>query len=197
MWAYTLQSWLLRPLTDAGDSMLSSMEDSGARPSRASPQMRAPLSAPLPASPAEARAAPALSEPSSEAAARSTSIASPAAFGAGPGLALWADRVIAECSGVFVYIVTTAEDAAYSAASLALAPAAPGRFRRVGQSFGKWEVLWIADDWSGLEPEVWLRSGSDVCRATLSGNPARARAAAKDAARAARKRPVRKRRRRR
>lgn len=84
-----------------------------------------------------------------------------------------------ECKGVFVYIVTTfEEEPSASAASLARSPTAPGRFRRVGQSFGDWELLWIADDWSGVNPAVWLRRDREVCRAELAGNPARARAAA-------------------
>ncbi len=78
-----------------------------------------------------------------------------------------------ECNDVFVYIVSTSEAPAASAASLAVGKASPARFRRPGQSIGDWEVLAITDDWSGVNPGVWLLKDDAVCRAELAGNPAR------------------------
>jgi hypothetical protein len=80
------------------------------------------------------------------------------------------------CSGVFVYIVTVAEQAPYaSAASLAVEPDAPAHFVHSGQSVGDWEVLAIKDDWTGTSPVVWLRHEGEVCRARFAGNPQRSR----------------------
>lgn len=82
----------------------------------------------------------------------------------------------APCSGVFVYIVTVAEHAPDSAASIAIEPNAPARFMHPGQSVGDWDVLAIADDWSGTSPVVWLRHEGEVCSARLGSNPQRSRA---------------------
>jgi hypothetical protein len=79
-----------------------------------------------------------------------------------------------ECTGVFVYIVTTFEHSPRdSAASLASSRSGPARFRRVGQMLGDWEVLAITDDWTSLNPRVWLLRGHEICRVELAGNPAR------------------------
>jgi hypothetical protein len=79
-----------------------------------------------------------------------------------------------ECGDVFVYIVSVAEAAPMaSAASLAVGKTSPARFRRPGDFIGDWEVLAITEDWSGMNPAVWLLKGDGVCRAELAGNPAR------------------------
>jgi hypothetical protein len=79
-----------------------------------------------------------------------------------------------ECSDVYVYIVSLdIESPRESVASLALSRTEPGRWRQPGQSLGTWEVLAILDDWSGLNPAVWLRRGEEVCRAELAGNSIR------------------------
>jgi hypothetical protein len=76
-----------------------------------------------------------------------------------------------ECSDVYVYIVSLDIESPHeSAASLALSKTEPGRWRQPGHSLGGWEVLAILDDWSGLNPAVWLRRGEEVCRAELEGN---------------------------
>lgn len=86
----------------------------------------------------------------------------------------WLEQEWERCSGVFVYIVSISDHGgAHSSASLAAHPAGKARFRRVGQSVGDWEVLWISDDWSGVNPAVWLIRGQEVCRAELAGNPQR------------------------
>jgi hypothetical protein len=78
------------------------------------------------------------------------------------------------CAGVFVYIVTVAEATPrFSAASLALGKTSPARFRRPGERLGEWEVVAITDDWSGLNPGVWLAKDDSICRAELAGNPSR------------------------
>lgn len=79
-----------------------------------------------------------------------------------------------ECDDVFVYIVTVAERApAHSAASLGLGKNGRARFRQPGQTLGGWEVLAITDDWTGLDPAVWLVKDKYICRAQLAGNPSR------------------------
>lgn len=79
-----------------------------------------------------------------------------------------------ECEDVFVYIVTIAERApAQSAASLGLGKHGRARFRQPGQTLGDWEVLAITDDWTGLDPAVWLVKDKYICRAQLAGNPSR------------------------
>jgi hypothetical protein len=86
----------------------------------------------------------------------------------------WANYEQTECEGVFVYIVTTFPKSPLdSAASLASSKTGPARLRRVGQSLGEWEVLAITDDWTGLNPGVWLLKDREVCRAELAGNPSR------------------------
>lgn len=106
----------------------------------------------------------------------------------------WPEYVRTECSGVFVYIVTTSVDSPRdSAASLASSKNGRARLRRPGQMLGDWEVLGITDDWSGLNPAVWLLKGHQVCRAELAGNPARVHVALKPPAK---KRKPRRRRRR-
>jgi hypothetical protein len=78
------------------------------------------------------------------------------------------------CENMFVYIVSISPRfPERSAASIASGPSARGRFRRLGQSIEDWEVTAIRDDWSGLNPEVWLSRGEQVCRAELAGNAAR------------------------
>lgn len=97
------------------------------------------------------------------------------------------------CDDIFVYIISVAEDApTRSAASLGIGHEGPARFRRPGDTIGDYNVLAIADDWSGLEPGVWLEKDGSVCRAKLAGNSARVHSALKPAPpppRAARKRP--------
>lgn len=83
-------------------------------------------------------------------------------------------RPVPDCENMFVYIVSIAPRfPEQSAASIAVGRGAPGRFRRVGQSIDDWEVAAIRDDWSGLNPEVWLSHEERLCRAELAGNPAR------------------------
>jgi hypothetical protein len=78
------------------------------------------------------------------------------------------------CEEIFVYIVTVAEGAPKrSAASLGVGKKGPARFRRPGGRIGDWTVLAISDDWTGLNPEVWLEKDGAVCRAELEGNPSR------------------------
>jgi hypothetical protein len=82
------------------------------------------------------------------------------------------------CGDVFVYIVTVAEGAPMSStASLGIGKNGRARFRRPGQQIGDWTVLTIDDDWTGLNPDVWLEKDGAVCRAKLSGNSSRAHAA--------------------
>jgi hypothetical protein len=82
------------------------------------------------------------------------------------------------CADVFVYIVTVAEGAPMSStASLGIGKNGPARFRRPGQRIGDWTVLTISDDWTGLNPNVWLERDGAVCKAKLAGNPSRAHAA--------------------
>jgi hypothetical protein len=86
------------------------------------------------------------------------------------------------CDDVFVYIVTIAEGTPMqSAASLGIGKTGPARFRRPGEQIGDYSVLAIADDWTGLEPEVWLEKDGRVCPAKLAGNPARVHSALKPA----------------
>jgi hypothetical protein len=89
------------------------------------------------------------------------------------GVAPEASYVRTECGDVFVYIVSVAEVPTASAASLAVGKTSPARFRRPGDRIGDWEVLAITEDWSGMNPAVWLLKGDAVCRAELAGNPAR------------------------
>ena len=78
------------------------------------------------------------------------------------------------CDDIYVYIVSVVEgDPQQSAASLSLGKTSPARFRQPGGSIGEWEVVSINDDWSGVNPDVWLRKGSSLCRAELAGNPSR------------------------
>jgi hypothetical protein len=78
------------------------------------------------------------------------------------------------CPEIFVYIVTVAEGAPQrSAASLGVGKQGPARFRRPGERIGDWTVLAISDDWTGLNPDVWLEKDGTVCRAELEGNPSR------------------------
>jgi hypothetical protein len=78
------------------------------------------------------------------------------------------------CKEIFVYIVTVAEGAPQrSAASLGVGKKGPARFRRPGERIGDWTVLAISDDWTGLNPDVWLEKDGAVCRAELEGNPSR------------------------
>jgi hypothetical protein len=80
----------------------------------------------------------------------------------------------APCDSVFVYIVTIAEGAPLrSAASLGLGKRGRARLRRPGERIDDWTVLAITDDWSGLNPDVWLERDGMACRAQLAGNPAR------------------------
>lgn len=79
-----------------------------------------------------------------------------------------------DCEGIFVYIVTLVEGAPrLSSASIGVGETGPARFRRPGQKVGAWTLLAISDDWSGLEPKVWLAKEGTACRAQLAGNPAR------------------------
>lgn len=80
---------------------------------------------------------------------------------------------IAPCDDIYVYIVSIADDPRLSAASLGVGKASPARLRRPGSSIGEWNVVSINDDWSGINPDVWLRKGSSLCRAELAGNPSR------------------------
>jgi hypothetical protein len=87
-----------------------------------------------------------------------------------------------ECDDVFVYIVTLAEGSPQSsAASLGLGSKGAARFRQPGERIGTWTVLAITDDWTGLEPDVWLEKDGVVCQAQLAGNPARLHSALKPA----------------
>jgi hypothetical protein len=84
------------------------------------------------------------------------------------------------CPEIFVYIVTVAEGAPQrSAASLGVGKQGPARFRRPGERIGDWTVLAISDDWTGLNPDVWLGKDGTVCRAELDGNPSRVHQAPK------------------
>lgn len=99
-----------------------------------------------------------------------------------------------DCEDIFVYIVTLAEGAPLqSSASLGIGKQGPARFRRPGQSVGDWTVLAISDDWTGLNPQVWLERDGLACRAELAGNPSRIHQAPKPAprpkAKARRRRP--------
>lgn len=96
------------------------------------------------------------------------------------GADTWPEYVRTECTGVFVYIVTTSVDSPLdSTASLGWSRTGRARLRRAGQMVGDWEVLGITDDWSGLNPAVWLVKDHEVCRAELAGNPARVHVALK------------------
>jgi hypothetical protein len=78
------------------------------------------------------------------------------------------------CPEIFVYIVMVAEGAPpRSAALLGVGEQGPARFRRPGERIGDWTVLAISDDWTGLNPDVWLEKDGAVCRAELEGNPSR------------------------
>ncbi|MEO8182338.1 MAG: hypothetical protein ABI895_26175 [Deltaproteobacteria bacterium] len=83
----------------------------------------------------------------------------------------------ASCAGVFVYIVTVAENApSRSAASFATSETARTNFAHPGEVVGGWELLAITDDWTGANPVVWLLREDEVCRTGLTGNPARLQA---------------------
>ena len=90
-----------------------------------------------------------------------------------------------DCEGIFVYIVTLVEGAPrLSSASIGVGETGPARFRRPGQKVGAWTLLAISDDWSGLQPKVWLAKDGTACLAKLAGNPTRSqRAPAPPAAR--------------
>jgi len=80
-----------------------------------------------------------------------------------------------DCEGIFVYIVTLVEQAPRrSSASIGVGENGPARFRRPGQTVGAWTLLAISDDWSGLQPKVWLVKDGAACLAKLAGNPTRA-----------------------
>jgi hypothetical protein len=90
---------------------------------------------------------------------------------------------VGACEGIYVYIVTVSvQDPTQSTASLSLSGTGRGLYRRVGDRIGQFEVMAIHDDWTGLDPKVWLRKGDEVCHATLEGNDARQKAAAQRAA---------------
>lgn len=81
------------------------------------------------------------------------------------------------CEDVFVYIVTVAEGAPLrSAASIGIGKKGPARLRRPGERLGDFRVLAITDDWTGLNPDVWLEREGSVCHAELAGNPTRVHA---------------------
>jgi hypothetical protein len=78
------------------------------------------------------------------------------------------------CKDIFVYIVTITEGAPErSAVSIGVGKKGPARIRHPGQTIGGWTVLAVTDDWSGLNPDVWLEKDGTACRAELAGNPAR------------------------
>jgi hypothetical protein len=80
----------------------------------------------------------------------------------------------AACKGLFVYVVSIQEGAPRaSAVSFATDAKSPAKYAHPGQKVGDWEVLAITDDWSGTDPSVWLIHDGEVCRAGLTGNPAR------------------------
>jgi len=80
-----------------------------------------------------------------------------------------------DCKDIFVYIVMIAEGAPLrSSASIGVGKKGPARFRRPGQRVASWTVLAISDDWTGLNPRVWLEKDGTACRAELAGNPSRA-----------------------
>jgi hypothetical protein len=89
------------------------------------------------------------------------------------------------CKDIFVYIVTIAEGAPLrSAASIGVGKKGPARLRRPGEALGDWTVLAITDDWTGINPEVWLEKDGAACRAELAGNPSRIHPAPKPRAKA-------------
>jgi len=103
----------------------------------------------------------------------------------------WADLLdqeprfyfIGECDDVYVYIVSVdIDDPSLSSASLSLSGKGSGNYRRVGGLIGAYEVMAITDDWSGLNPKVYLRQGDEVCSAKLTGNSVRKKSASKRAA---------------
>lgn len=99
-----------------------------------------------------------------------------------------------ECEGVFVYIVTVSvEHPEESTASLSLTSSGTGRVRSVGDRIGSLEVMRIDEDWTGLNPKVWLRERDTVCYATLAGNETRKAAARKRRAASRKKAAARKR----
>ncbi|HEU4581374.1 MAG TPA: hypothetical protein VFS67_24120 [Polyangiaceae bacterium] len=80
----------------------------------------------------------------------------------------------AACQGLFVYAVSMLEGAPRaSAVSFATDASSASKFAHPGQKVGDWEVLSVTDDWSGANPSVWLIHAGEVCRARLTGNPAR------------------------
>lgn len=81
------------------------------------------------------------------------------------------------CSGVFVYIVTIAENSpSRSAVSFATSETAGANFAHPGERIDDWELVAITDDWSGANPVVWLLREDEVCRTGLTGNPRRLQA---------------------
>jgi hypothetical protein len=88
----------------------------------------------------------------------------------------------AACAEVFVYAVTISESSPrWSAVSLATSGTGRGKYAHPGQKVEEWEVLGITDDWTGANPVVWLARENEVCRAGLTGNPARVEAAEREA----------------
>jgi hypothetical protein len=80
----------------------------------------------------------------------------------------------ASCEEIFVYIVTIVEgEPKRSAASIGVGKKGRAGFRRPGERIGDWTVLAISDDWTGLNPGVWLEKDGTVCRAELEGNSSR------------------------
>jgi hypothetical protein len=81
------------------------------------------------------------------------------------------------CSGVFVYIVTIAENSpSHSAVSFATSETAGASFAHPGERIDGWELVAITDDWTGANPVVWLLREDEVCRTGLTGNPSRLQA---------------------
>jgi hypothetical protein len=93
--------------------------------------------------------------------------------------------------------VTIAEGAPlHSAASLGIGKRGRARLRRPGERIGDWTVLAIEDDWTGLNPDVWLEKDGQACRAELAGNPDRVHEALKKPKPKPKRRPRRRRRKR-
>jgi transposase len=67
----------------------------------------------------------------------------------------------------------------------------------VGQTIGSFEVIAITDDWSGLNPIVWLKDGREICRVALDGNELREKRSRKYQRKQARKKKREKKRRKR
>ncbi len=167
-------------------------------PAAAAPSAMAPVEPALPAAPEPERpkAPVATLAPEPSAAVPAANIApAPAAPGGSPQpkepAPAWQGPVAdssrydgARCEGVFVYAVTLVERSPLeSAVSLGISPSSPATLVRPGQATNGWEVLAITDDWTGMMPVVWLRHEDQVCRAGLTGNPARVKAVQEQARR--------------